>query len=227
MGKIKWTFYIVITLIIVAFFHYSLPSRDVVRIVGTDTRIIGTGTSSWFWASEDAGTTATETRDIRFISAVYENGDPRVYRNEDTAWSWPPYLKFDSSNLDAVAKDFAQKQDTWVAVHHYGWRLELLSMFPNAYKIKQVDGPNVQLIPWFNIIFLTILGLIAFAIYRRISRWKNRNVDPVLEDAGEFYNEVTDVLEEGAGAAKSKATAAQGRFSRWLDTWKSKPNRKG
>jgi len=88
MGKIKWTFRILVALILIAFFHYSLPSRDVVQIVGTEVNRIDVDDSSWFWASKDAGTqTGTTTRDVRFINAQYENGNPRVYRNEDTGGS--------------------------------------------------------------------------------------------------------------------------------------------
>ena len=223
MGKIKWTFRILVALVLIAFFHYSLPSRDVVQIVGTEVNRIDVDDNSWFWASKDVGTqTGTTTRDVRFINAQYENGNPRVYRNEDTGWSWPPYLKFDSGNLQAQAQGFAKADGKWVAVSHYGWRIPLISLYPNAYKMKEVEGPNVRLIPWFNIIFLIVVFLIAFAIWRRVDRWKDKNVDPYLEDAGEFYDDVTDVLGDGADAARTRASDAKTGISKWLDTWKSK-----
>ncbi len=224
LGKIKWAFYIILALVVIAFFHYSLPSRDIVQINGTEVTRMDVGDGSWFWASKDAGTDAeTSTRDVRFINAQFVDGDPRVYRNEDTGWSWPPYLKFDSGNLQAQAQGFAKADgDKWVAVHHYGWRIPIISLYPNAYKMTEVAGPDVRLIPWFNIIFLIIVFLIAFAIWRRISRWKDNNVDPYLEDAGEFYDDVTDVLEDGATAARERASDAKSGFSKWLDTWKSK-----
>ncbi len=222
-GKIKWAFYIILALIVIAFFHYSLPSRDVVQIVGTEVNRIDVDDSSWFWASKDAGTnTGTTTRDVRFINAQYENGNPRVYRNEDTGWSWPPYLKFDSGNLQAQAQGFAKAEGKWVAVSHYGWRIPLISLYPNAYKMKEVAGPDVRLIPWFNIIFLIVVFLVAFAIWRRVDRWKDKNVDPYLEEAGEFYDDVTDVLGDSADAARTRATEAKTGFSKWLDTWKTK-----
>ena len=223
MGKIKWTFRILVALVLIAFFHYSLPSRDVVQIVGTEVNRIDVDDNSWFWASKDVGTqTGTTTRDVCFINAQYENGNPRVYRNEDTGWSWPPYLKFDSGNLQAQAQGFAKADGKWVAVSHYGWRIPLISLYPNAYKMKEVEGPNVRLIPWFNIIFLIVVFLIAFAIWRRVDRWKDKNVDPYLEDAGEFYDDVTDVLGDGADAARTRASDAKTGISKWLDTWKSK-----
>lgn len=222
-SKIKWAFYILVALVLVAFFHYSLPSRDIVQINGTEVNRIDVDDNNWFWASKDAGTqTGTTTRDVRFINAQYQNGDPRVYRNEDTGWSWPPYLKFDSGNLQSQAQGFAKTDDTWVAVSHYGWRIPLISMYPNAYKMKEVAGPDVRLIPWFNIIFLIIVFLVVFAIWRRVDRWKDKNIDPVLEDAGELYDDVTDVLGDSADAARERASQAKGRLGRWLDTWKSK-----
>jgi len=124
--------------------------------------------------------------------------------------------------LQAQAQGFAKEEGKWVAVSHYGWRIPIISLYPNAYKMKEVSGPDVRLIPWFNIIFLIIVFLIAFAIWRRVTRWKDANIDPYIEDAGEFYNEVTDTLEDGAEAARTRASEAKSGFSKWLDTWKSK-----
>lgn len=211
LTKLKWAFYILAALFVILFFHYSLPSRDVVQIVGTEVKRIDVGENSWFWAAKDAGTNATDTRDVSFINARYENGDPRVYRNEDTSWGWPPYLKFDTGNLHAQAQGFEKQPETWVAVSHYGWRIPLISLYPNAYKIKEVAGPDVRLIPWFNIIFLIFVALLAWGIFVRVRRWKDRNVDPYLEDIGEAYDGVSDSV-----------TQTKGRFSRWLDTWRDK-----
>ena len=36
MGKIKWGLILLVALIVTAFFHYTLPQRDIVRIVGTE-----------------------------------------------------------------------------------------------------------------------------------------------------------------------------------------------
>ncbi len=213
MSKLKWVFRVLVFLVVVAFFHYSLPSRDVVQINGTEVTRMDVSSGSWFWASKDAGTDdTTNTRDVRFINAQYENGDARVYRNEDTSWSWPPYFKFDSGNLQAQAQGFAKSTETWVAVSHYGWRIPIISLYPNAYKMKEVDGPNVRLIPWFNIIFLTLLALAFWAVFVRVRRWKDRNVDPYIEDIGEAYED-----------ASESVANTRGKFGRWLDTWREKP----
>ena len=204
--------FLMAALIVVAFFHYSLPSRDIVRIVGTEVIRMDVGEGSWLWASKDAGTNTEQTRDVRFINAEFEDRSPRVYRNEDTGWSWPPYLKFESGNLQSQAQSFAKSQEErWAIVHHYGWRIPLISLYPNAYKIKEATGPNQQLFPWFNVVFLTILFLALFAIWRRLDRWKNRNIDPVIEDVGTAIENV----------GESVAERRKG-LSRWLGTWRRK-----
>lgn len=207
MTKLKWAIRLFLLLIIAAFFHYNLPSRDVVQVVGTEVKRCDL---SMIHACPDGSDPDTPTRDVRFISATYDGGDPRVYRNEDTGFGFPPYLKFNSSNVDATAKAF---EDTgkWVAVSHYGWRIEFFSMFPNAYKLKEVSGPDVRLIPWFNIIFFIVLAMILWAIYVRVRRWKDRNVDPYLEDIGDAYEDASDAVNN-----------TKGRIGRWLDTWKTK-----
>jgi len=225
-GKIKWTFYGLLALILAAFLHYTLPQRDIVRIVGTyEERQDFGGWNNIFWSSGDAGTGEnTQNRDVLFIQTVKANGKEMVFRNEDTGWFWPPYLKFDTADLQTKAADSVSPKATpeWYAMRHYGWRSVLLSSFPNALSLKPVEGPNVTLIPWFNIIFLIVVFLIAFAIWRRVDRWKDKNVDPYLEDAGEFYDEVTDTLGDSAEAARTRANEAKTGLSKWLDSWKSK-----
>lgn len=150
---------------VAALLHYALPSRDIVRIEGTEIiRVDQTGTAT---ATTE---TVALTRDVRLINASDANGKPRVYRNEDTGWGFPFYLKFDSSDLQAVAQKYAKEESGWVALRHYGWRLRMFSMYPNALSMKPVDGPDATLIPWFNIVFLTIFALVVIAIAVRLRR---------------------------------------------------------
>lgn len=215
----KWIVGIPIFLVIVLFAHYTLPGRDVVRIVGTDVKRMDIGSSSWFWAAPDAGTNPNWTRDVRFVNAVWPNGEPRVYRNEDTEWSWPPYFKFDSGSVTARAQDLAQKDDVWVAVTHYGWRIKLFTIFPNVIDIKEVEGPNVVLIPWFNLLFFLVLGVLGFLALRVVQAFKKRRIDPVVESVDEFMGDVGDNAEEARAKAEKHASAATSGFRRWLKRW--------
>lgn len=225
--KIKWGLRIVLILILAAFLHYTLPQRDVVRIINTYNKVTPIGANWIFYSIEDSGTGAETTstqRDIRFIEAVYPDGDSvMVYRNEDTGWVWPPYFKWDSSTLQAEATNLTSStaQPQWVAITHYGWRIPLLSAFPNAVKVVKVDGPDVQLIPWVNIVILAMLAFVLVMIRKMWMQFRERMVDPALAEAGEAW----DAVDARADAAAGRARGVWGRFTGWLGTWRGKPRR--
>lgn len=182
---IKWSFWIVVWTLIAAFFHYTLPQNDIVRINDTEVRRIDFGSNSMFWSQPDSGNASgTVNRDIFFIQATGADGKPRVYRNEDTGlWGWPPYFKINTANVQAEAADLRSTaaEPTWVRVRHYGWRSQVLSIFPNALSVKPVAGPDVRIIPWTTIIVLTIFGCTVWAIWSRIRRFRRNRIDPLLD----------------------------------------------
>lgn len=220
MKYVKWIIGIPLILVFVAFAHYTLPGRDVVRIVGTDVKRMDIGQSSWFWAAPDAGTNPTWTRDVRFINAVWPDGDPRVYRNEDTEWGWPPYFKFDSGNITAQAQDLVKTEgDVWVAITHYGWRIKYFTIFPNAIHIEPISGPNAFLIPWFNIAFFLVLFGLIYLAYRTTMHYKRKHVDPIVEGVDDLIDDVSENVEQARAKAESHATTATSGFRRWLKRW--------
>ncbi len=169
MRYVKWAAIAVVVAVVAAFLHWSLPGRDVVRIVGTDVRRSGVETTT-------DGQRTLATRDIRFISGITPRGRARVYRNEDTDFGWPPFFKFDSANLAARAQDAISTEENpnWMIVTHYGWRVPMISAFPNAVSIRPADGPGQRLIPWFNIIVLSLLAVAVFAVRRQILKLLSR-----------------------------------------------------
>lgn len=195
--------------------HYNLPQHDIVQIVGTDVKRIDIKKGSFGWGRPDAGTDQFDTRDVRFINTVRANGKASVYRNEDTDWGWPPYFKFDTGNLTAEAQGISKEDDVWVAMRHYGWRIPLWSIYPNAVSLKRVDGPDARVIPWFNIIFLSLLFLLCLWIFLRVRRFKKNRVDPI-----------TDKIDDAADAAmddiNEKKEAAGKRWRKWFGTGKKK-----
>ncbi len=185
MAYVKWTFIILFWLLVGAFLHYTLPQVDIVRITDTYEKRIDFGANSLFWTNQGTGEkAATPNRDVFFIQAKRPDGRVMVYRNEDTGWGWPPYFKFDSSNLQAEASDLKSTADNprWVAIKHYGWRNEFLSIYPNALKVWPVEGPDVRYVPWFNIIVLTILFAAFWAIRVRWRRFRARRIDPLIDE---------------------------------------------
>ncbi|GHG85112.1 DUF1523 family protein [Pseudodonghicola xiamenensis] len=209
MVYVKWAIILIFWTAVGAFLHYTLPQRDIARITDTYEKRIDPGENSWFWAQHDVGGDPNTTnRDVFFIQTRGANGKVMVYRNEDTAWSWPPYFKVNSSNLQAEAVDMKSTAENpkWVAIRHYGWRNEFLSIFPNAVRITPVAGPDVRLIPWFNIIILTVLAAIVYAIWVRWRRFRQRRIDPLLEN-----------LEDRVDIAGEAIAERRSRFRRWLD----------
>ncbi len=191
MRWVKWIITTLLIVFVVAVFHYTLPQRDIVRIIDAYEKRQDFGVNSIFWARPDAGTSNQPTRDVRFIDTVMPDGSVMVYRNEDTSFSWPFYFKFDSADLNAQAKELVSTKQApiWVAVRHYGWRFQYWTIFPNTTSLKVVEGPDVRLIPWFNIIFFVIIGLFGLGIYRLLQRFKRRRIDPVLEDIEDAWDD--------------------------------------
>ena len=106
MRILKWIVIVSVWTLIACFFHYTLPQRDIVRVTDTYEKRIDFGENSIFWASADAGNAETMVnRDVFFIQTRRANDTVMVYRNEDTGWGWPPYFKFDTSNLQAEAAE--------------------------------------------------------------------------------------------------------------------------
>ncbi len=198
MFYVKWGVRLTILAFVAAFLHYTLPQRDVVRIVNTEVQRIDFGENSIFWAQPDTGAATRTSRDVRFIETFLPNDAPMVFRNEDTGWGWPPYFKLDSANLQAEARDMVStKSDPqWAVVRHYGWRNEFLSIYPNAVSVYPVAGPDVRLIPWFNIVFLTVLAALVYAVWVRWVRFRRARLDPVFEDIGDSWEAAGDAVEE-------------------------------
>ena len=219
LKTIKRIFTVLLVFVTIILVHYYLPQRDIVRVVDVEVKRMDIREGSPFWDSPDVGTKSDTKRDVRFISTVRDNGKTRVYRNEDTGWSFPFYLKFDSSDLSAKAADMARNDDQWVAVTHYGWRIQMFSIWPNAVKIKKVDGPNVVLIPWFNIVFLLIVFFIFFFIWRAIRRWKKKNVDPVTDKIDAELDEVGEAIGKHAQAAKKEIEETHSAFRKFMRRW--------
>lgn len=101
MRLVKYALLALLVLLVTVFLNFYLPSKDVVRIVGTDVKRMDVVNREF--VVEGDGNTGRNTRDVRFVNAVWEDGKPRVYRNEETDWGFPWYFKFDSGNVQALS----------------------------------------------------------------------------------------------------------------------------
>lgn len=225
MHRIKVTFRVLVVLIIGVILHYALPQHDIVRVVNTYQE--RQDLNDWtriFWARPDDQSATLVNRDVQFIQTVKKKTfllgfvprdatEVMVYRNEDTGWSWPFYFKFDTASLQTEADDLRStpEQPKWAVMTHYGWRNEYFSAFPNAVAIRPVEGPDVRIIPWFNIFFFGFLIAAIVFICAMWMQFRERSIDPLLDSAEHHFDEATaDIAEQ------------KGRLTRWLGSWKKK-----
>ena len=213
--KVKWSLRILLAIFVLGFLHYTLPQHDIVRVTGTYNRLTTVGTeNAWAYSVPDTGTAeSTTTRDIRFIETTFPDGDVMVYRNEDTGWIWPPYFKYDSSNLQAEAGNLKSDEANpkWVVVTHYGWRLPILSIYPNAVKVRAATGPDERIIPYVPIVVIVFLMFAVFMIRRMWAQFWERSVEPVAAGVEETWDGV-----------EARATGFFGRIKAWLGSWRAK-----
>lgn len=177
MAYVKWIILALVAIVVGGLLHFYLPSQDVVRVVRTETVRVDEA------VTDAQGNEVQRTRDQNRIYTFTAGGGERVYRNEDTGWGFPWYFKFDTANLAAAAEDAVSTKDApnWYVMRHYGWRIPMLSMFPNAVSIRPADGPDQSLFPWFNLVFLSCLTIGLLVLYRMIVILRKRHVDPVVE----------------------------------------------
>ncbi|MEM0988577.1 MAG: DUF1523 family protein [Pseudomonadota bacterium] len=177
MAYVKWGLIALILVVVGAFLHHYLPSQDIVRVVRTETVRVDVQDT------DAQGNEVQRTRDQNRIYTFTVNGDERVYRNEDTGWGFPWYFKFDTANLAAAAEDAVSTKASpdWYVVRHYGWRIPVFSMFPNALSMRPAEGPDEPLTPWFNIFLLVGMVLTVLMIRRVLIILRERHVDPMVE----------------------------------------------
>jgi hypothetical protein len=148
----------IMALAYVLFCLYSLPSQLKVHVTGTEvTR-----------KNAEARDGVIRPYDVRYVMAEDLDGDAHMFRNQDTGWGWPPFFKFDSGDIAAQANNYAvDAREEVVLIKYYGFRIHMLSAFPNIVSMKTVPA-DYQAIPWFNIIFvfahIILVGVIAVFI---------------------------------------------------------------
>ena len=227
MHYVKVVSGVLLGVIVFAFLDYSLPSKNTVRITNTYNRLTYISPSnSIFYASDDTGTVENQQgqRDIRFIDTVRPNGKVFVYRNEDTGWIWPPYFKYDSSNLHSEATNLQSTAANaqWVSITAYGWRVPWLSIYPNAVSIGTVAGPNEHPRNWPAVIVCIVLLLFLLLIWRMWAQFRQRTIDPAVARVDQAWDDVEAHADAARDRVVAEAGEAKGRVSGWLGTWRGK-----
>lgn len=150
---VGWVLLAAIVAVWLAFLDYTLPTSRLVHITGVDVVRMDQRVGR---SAELSGT--GRTRDVRMINAVDLDGDPLVFRNEDTGWGWPPFFKFNSGTLASEAQAIVQRDhDATVRIRYYGWRLEMVSMFPNVLDVDIVPE-DAGGFPWLKVVLMVLIN---------------------------------------------------------------------
>ncbi|HEX6590648.1 MAG TPA: DUF1523 family protein [Moraxellaceae bacterium] len=170
MKKVRAVLWTLLVLVLVAFgllLAYSLPHHEVVHVNGHEVKRIDL--SGKFVDPQKA---LEGTRDVFFIyTADAETNEVRVFRNEDTRFNFPWYLKFDSSEVQGRAQLLARDNSQYALATYYGWRIPMFGMFPNAVNLEA--WPDTQEpFPVFNTIFFVVLGLLVLVIAWKWRKWR-------------------------------------------------------
>lgn len=204
MTYVRWGVYALLLLAVAGVLHYSLPMRDIVYITGQEVKRQDTTVST------PEGQQVL-SRDVNFIYAVDRDGEAHAFRNEDTDFGWPPYFKFDTGDISAQAENAisTRADPEWMVVTHYGWRIQMFSMFENVVALRPAASRDETLYPWFNGAVIVVL-LILFLIARRMVQVVYRErVVPVFEQIDREWDEASDTV-------SAHYTGLRGWFARLL-----------
>lgn len=123
-------------------------------------------------------------------------GEPLKFRNENTGRSWPPYFKFNASQLEDQVLALSQgaigvagnEAPELVALRYYGFRLGISATYPNVVTLSPaVPGPLP--VPYFNWAILILHGLGAMGLVWAL-RSRRRRLH--TEEGVSAYEEATE-----------------------------------
>lgn len=156
--KIVFIIYFVLLIIITVGLSYYLPAKEKVFLVGTEVK-------REMRKSRDG----EKQKDVRYVVArEIPSGDTLMFRNEDIAW--PPYMKFDSGDLSGKVMNLEEfRPDAVILVTYYGFRIPLLSLYPNITKVaeaKDLDS-TVSILSWLVFIIFLVGAILGYIFLKR------------------------------------------------------------
>ncbi|MGG7048034.1 MULTISPECIES: DUF1523 family protein [unclassified Campylobacter] len=153
---------LMVHLITVAIINFALPSYKTLTIVGTEVKRMD---KDGFINKQR--TANGVVRDVYFLYTKFPDSEKVIsFRNEDTRWGFPFYMKFNSADLQARATAFAEEK-TLVEVKYYGWRIPIFDEFFNAISVKKLENTENASHPIVSYIlyFLTLVSFVSCIVF--------------------------------------------------------------
>lgn len=129
----KFKIYTLVAFLVAAFglWSYAGPATIDVKIIDTEVKRVGIGNTS--------------KDQYRIDTIRISDRSTLVFRNVDAA-VFPPYFKWDSADLQTTARTHSKRDGTGptIRIKHYGWRIKLFSMFPNATSMWVIEEAKTE-----------------------------------------------------------------------------------
>lgn len=156
-----------IALLSALWLDYYLPEKTIATITGVEVKRTDKDGPISQKNPADGPTT-----DVYYVYTERTGEQIRVFRNEDTGWGWPFYFKFNAADVQAKAKSM-EFEKRLAIISSYGWRINLLSTFPNVIKIESTE-PDASTWSFFRWFWFAVWGLVfgkmALALWRYFER---------------------------------------------------------
>jgi len=78
-------------------------------------------------------------------------------------------------------------------------------IYPNAVSMKAVAGPDVRIIPYFNIVLILLILALWVGVWIKIRSWKAKRIDPTLDKVGDSIGEAARDVGDTMGESSKKA----------------------
>ena len=167
MKKFAFSALGVVAVLSALWLDFYLPEKSITTITGVEVKRVDKDGPIGKENPADGPTV-----DVYYIYTALPNDKVRVFRNEDTRWSWPFYFKFDSADVQAKAKTLEFEKKT-ARLTSYGWRINMLSWFPNVIKIDVVepDASTFSFFRWFWFaIWAAGFGYLGWRLHRYFAK---------------------------------------------------------
>lgn len=148
-----WCIGLVLFLTVAVVIALGFPQEDVLRVTSVQVKHMD--------AKGMPSVRNEFTREVFLINTEDPStGESRVFRNEDTGWSFPFHFKFDSAYVQAKAQSLA-RTGSLAVVNYYGWHGSTFSALPNVITLEPTDRYDVSgSWPWYIWVAIISIGLI-------------------------------------------------------------------
>lgn len=153
-----------------------------VQLIGTETK-----------SEIRKGPKGEQMKDIRYVVVKgIPSGLTLMFRNEDMPW--PPYLKFDSSDLSGKVETYEEHNpEAEILITYYGIRMRSLNLYPNITRIEKKVGKEPYLHIFSRVVFSVSFLFSVLGLFFILRKFDSKNDEVGCEFKDPFDQEYKDL----------------------------------